>query len=79
MTAHVKLHAASLEVLPEWPPSSIGWARIDAPPIPGEVHTHIPPRPRVMQPSDFGHWTPEGRETLRRILERVLRANGRRP
>lgn len=31
-----------------------------------------------MKPSDFREFTPEGLETLRRILERVLRANGRR-
>jgi hypothetical protein len=32
-----------------------------------------------MKPSDFREFTAEGRECLRRILERVLRANGRRP
>ena len=31
-----------------------------------------------MKPADFKGWTPEGLELLRRILERVLRENGRR-
>lgn len=31
-----------------------------------------------MKPSDFRHFTPAGLEALRRILERVLRANGGR-
>lgn len=59
--------------LPYWPPSAIGWVRHEFPvqaPTPG---------PRAMQPSDFAGWTPEGRETLRRILEQVLRANGSSP
>lgn len=59
----------------EWPPSANG---IDTKTEPSTGWTDSR-EPRAMRESDFGGWTPEGRESLRRVLERVLRANGRRP
>ena len=60
----------------EWPPSANGFDTRESPVSRFDVARHA--EPRRMRESDFGHWTPEGRETLRRILERVMVANGRR-
>ena len=77
MTA-VAFRVARLEdVLPKWPPSTMGCS---APPSVPWREASEPVRPqRPLEPADFGPgWTPAGLETLRRILERTLRANGRR-
>lgn len=58
----------------EWPPSELGF---DTTTEPKDAWTDSR-EPRAMRASDFGHWTPEGRESLSRILRRVLVANGRR-
>ncbi len=55
--------------LPPWPDASTAYRA---------ERSDTTKAPRAMRASDFGHWTPEGRESLSRILRRVLVANGRR-
>lgn len=73
MSALHEYDAKLEQSLPTWPPSANG---VDLEP---PSHRWVDTGRRDARDSDLAGFTPEGCESLRRILERVLRANGRRP
>ena len=65
------IRVARLEdALPDWPPSSFGWARFEGTGWRDSGH-------RPMRAEDLADWTPAGLDVLRRVLRNALRANGR--
>lgn len=57
-----------------WPPSTIGWSRVEVPALPQGRDTHSSPRePRPMVPADFRHFTAAGLEQFARCLREGIR------
>lgn len=80
MNAPVRWSAAEPEVvkvqrledgLPNWPMWNEGAYEF----VPSPTTVPQSPRKSTMRPSDLGHWTEEGKDTLARILRAVITKN----